>query len=270
MTQQKTLKIIHFASTIWFMLCTGYILALALRLAGKSWWFIASLSGYSTLLAFLLISLYLFAVYRGVARSQKSQVEHPLTTSVYYLIFYDVSPFLGAVAGCLGAIGVTNLTHALLLTAGGALWGTFLVWIIIDPATGLIEMMLPASRKHRQNRLRRAAVARQREKQARRRLFEQIEARDQEEKTYWNKILQPYADNLARLVDNKNALHRNTEARVVDIGLSAWQMGGLNCMRQLHEMALENCNNRHRNEPISDYISIWWDGVGTWRDPALG
>ena len=104
MSWKKTSKLVHFFSTIWFVLSAAYVFVLVLLQAGKSWWVITSLSSYSVLMAFLLISLYLFAVFRGVSRSQKSLIEHPLTTSVYYSFFYDVSPFLGALAGGFGAI----------------------------------------------------------------------------------------------------------------------------------------------------------------------
>jgi len=91
-------KWLHFASTGWFMLCVGYILVSALRQAGVHWWVIFSLSGFSAIFVFLLIGLYLFAIFRGVDRNQKIEIEHPLTNTNYYLAFYDISPLLGGFA----------------------------------------------------------------------------------------------------------------------------------------------------------------------------
>src|SRR4030042_6111558 len=144
MNRQNILKLIHFASTAWFVLSVSFMLVLALRQAGKSWWVIISLSGYTAPIVFLLMCLYLFAIFRGAARSQKIEIEHPLTTSFYYAVFYDVSPFLGTFAGALAAIQGSSTSYYLLVAATGCFWATFLVWIIVDPAAGLLEMLSPA------------------------------------------------------------------------------------------------------------------------------
>lgn len=272
MSRLNTLKLTHFASTAWFTLSAGYILVSALRQAGFHWWVIFSLSGYSALLVFLLISLYLFAIFRGVARDQKTEIEHPLTTSIYYLVLYDVSPFLGALAGCLGMIGVNKVGQFMSGVALGTLGATFLIWILIDPAAGLIEMLLPSVREHRRDRLAQAKAMREKERLAKQRLLAQVQTEEQLELIRWAEILQPYAEKLAALMTNVNTSggigeHKETEA--VDVGVNAWQMGGRNCMRQLHSMAMEMCKRRCRNTTIIDYISIWWDGIGTWRSQWL-
>lgn len=264
MVRRNRLKLVHFASTLWFALSAGYLLVLGLLQTGKSWWVIVSLSGYSTLIAFLLISLYLFSVFRGVARSQKTAAEHPLTTSVYYLVFYDISPFLGTLAGALSGIGITKVSQYTMLAATGSLWATFLVWIVIDPLLGSIEMLLPSSRKHRRGRLAQAKAMRQQERLAARRLLSEARSREELERTRWNETLRPYAEKLAALAWSAEAGANWKEAEAVDIGVSAWQMGGLNCMRQLHSMAMDICKQTHP-DTITDYISIWWDGIGSWR-----
>jgi hypothetical protein len=123
------MRLVHFSSTAWFIVCVGYILVLALRQAGFHWWVIFSLSGHSALLIFFLISLYLFAIFRGIGRSQKIEVEHPLTSTNYYMVFYAVAPFLGGLAGDLGMIGESRISQFLLGIALGTLGATFLVWI---------------------------------------------------------------------------------------------------------------------------------------------
>ena len=76
--RRKTLRSVHLAGTVWFMLCVGYILIVALRQAGVRWWVLFSLSGHGVLIAFVLTSLYLFAMFRGISSSQMHQIEHPL------------------------------------------------------------------------------------------------------------------------------------------------------------------------------------------------
>ena len=83
MFERNKLASIHFVSTAWFILCVGYIGILALRQAGVNWWILFSLTGYGVLIALVLISLYLFAIFRGISSSQKVKVEHPLTCTAF-------------------------------------------------------------------------------------------------------------------------------------------------------------------------------------------
>jgi len=267
MSRRKALKLVHFASTAWFTLSAGYMLVWALRQAGFHWWVIFSLSGHSALIVFMLVCLYLGAMYRGVTRSQKTEIEHPLTTSVYYSVFYDVTPFLGALAGGLSGIGVSKATLYLLMIAAGSFWGTFLVWIIVEPAAGLIEMLLPSSRQHRRKRLAQARAAKKEEQLERQRLLAEIEAEEEVERAPWAELLPLYAEKLAALLANGGVAEERRETKAVDIGVKAWQIGGLNCMQQLHSMAMDLCKERNHDSKVIDYISIWWDGIGSWRSP---
>ena len=147
-------KWLHFASTGWFILCVGYILVSALRQTGLHWWVIFSLSGYSAIFVFLLIALYLFAIFRGVDRNQKIEIEHPLTNTNCYAVFYDISPLLGGFAGCVGSVGVSRVSGLVIGIALGTLVTTFLMWIVVDPTIAFIEKQLPAGRKRRLERFR--------------------------------------------------------------------------------------------------------------------
>jgi hypothetical protein len=236
--------------------------------AGRSWWVIVSLSGYGMVIFLGLMTLYLFAIFRGVARSRKDQVEHPLTTSSYYLFFYDISPFLGGVAGLIASLGAFRAGQSVLLVATGSLWVTFLVWIVVDPAAGTVEMFLPAARAHRRDRLARAKAARQQQQVENRRLLVEIESSEQAEKDRWARSLRPYAERLAALVsDRESTAARQSETEAVDIGLAAWRMGGIGCMKHLYSMAMELCRRQRR--PAVDCIPIWWDGIGNWRSHWL-
>ena len=265
MSRQKVLKAVHLAGMAWFVLCVCFILVLALRQAGVNWWVIFSLSGHSALLIFLLISLYLFAIFKGIDRSQKIAIEHPLTSTVYYMVFYDVSPFLGALAGCVGLIGLAKVSELLLVIALGTLATTFLVWIVVDPAIGFVERLLPTSRKHRLERLAQVRAMRQKRQEERRRLLADILAREEQDRRRREQVLGAPAGRLAELLTSNR---RQVEGEAVGIGVDAWRMGGLSCMRQLHAMAMDVCRQKYQDKRIVDYISVWWDGIGSWRTPA--
>jgi hypothetical protein len=263
------LKKIHFISTAWFFCAAAYFFLFSLRQAGQSWWVIISLSSYSTSLVFLLGSLYLFAIYRGMARSQKIETEHPITTSFYYMVFYVISPLLGGLAGAIGGIPNARLRNYFLVVAVGTFWVTFIVWIIIDPAAGLFEMLLPASSRHREERLLEAEARRRQEQITKQRILTEVERAEKLEQSHWEKVLQPYAQELARLLAEIDDNRNSTENHVVNIGLTAWRIGGLGCMRKLLSMAADVCEKQRSASKCEDYIAIWWDGIGGWRSDLL-
>jgi large-conductance mechanosensitive channel len=267
----RTLKSIHLASTGWLILCVVYILVLSLRQAGVHWWIIFSLSGHSALIIFILISLYLFAILRGVSRAQAIELEHPLTSTNYYKGFYVTAPFLGGLAGCLGIIGTDDIAQFAAGIALGTFMATFLVWVILDPATGFIEMMfLPASRKHRAERIAQAKTERENKQKNRERLLAEILVKEESNRHQWQQVLKPQAEKLAAVLSAKEPDLKNAECDAVEIGLKAWQIGGLNCMRELHNMAIAILKQNNKNENyIIDYIPFWWDGIGSWRAPSL-
>ncbi|MHC4396301.1 MAG: hypothetical protein ACYS1A_11670 [Planctomycetota bacterium] len=272
MSQRKTLKLVHFGGTFWFILCVGYILALTLRQAGFHWWVIFSLSGHSALLIFLLISLYLFAIFRGAGRSQKIEAEHPLTSTNQYTVFYLITPVLGGLAGWLGMIGTDTVGQFLMGIALGTFGTTFLVWVILDPVTGMLEIVLPVSRKHRAERLVQAKAQKEQRLKNRKRLIAEIMAREEQDRDRWQRILQPEAEKLAGLLiaDRSDFIKKRAERKAVDIGVNAWQIGGLSCMQQLHDMTMNLCQKKHKELTVIDYVSSWWDGVGRWQNPSLG
>lgn len=271
MSVRRILKLIHFASTAWFMLCIGYILALALRQAGVRWWVMFSLTGHSVVIVLLLISIYLFAIFKGVSRKQEV-VEHPLTSANYYMFLYGVSPFLGALAGCIGMIGVNNrVSQYLLGIALGTLGATFLVWVLVDPVTGVLEvLLLPVSRKHRAERLAQAKAQREEKQKERKHLLAKVLAEEQLDQQSWQQVLKPHAEKLAELLTTKGIDFGKAEREAIDMGINAWQTGGLSCMRQLRDMAIEVYKKKYQDSMIVDYVSSWWDGIGSWRNPSLG
>jgi len=270
MSGRRTLGSIHIAGTGWFILSAGYILVLALRQAGIRWWVIFSLSGHSILIILLLISLYVFATVRGISRALTIEIEHPLTATIYYRLFYVTAPFLGGLAGCMGAIGTDRVDQFLAVTAVGTFATTFLVWVMVDPVTGFLEMLLvPASQRHRRRRLTKARAERKKRQKERERLLAEVLAKEESDRRRWQEVLRPQAEKLARLLTADRADFKQAEREAVDIGLKAWQMGGLSCMQQLRDMAIAISKENGQNREIVDYIPFWWDGIGTWRVSSL-
>ncbi|UCF14322.1 MAG: hypothetical protein JSW59_12985 [Phycisphaerales bacterium] len=269
MRQRDELKLVHIASTVWFILCVGYILILELRQVGANWLVVFSLSGHGVLIVLVLVSLYLFAIFRGISSSQNVQVEHPLTSTGYYAAFYVTTPLLGSLAGCLGMIGVTTVGRFLTGIAMGTLLVTFIVWVIVDPALGVVELLLPASRKHRVQRLAEAKALRELKQRDRENLLARALAKEDSSRRSWHEVLHPQAEALARLLTDEAADIKRAEREAVGIGVDAWQTGGLTCMRELHNMAIDLCQKSDRKDDVVDHITYWWDGIGNWRATPL-
>jgi len=272
MIPRRALRRIHLLSTIWFIACIGYILVLVLRGRGLRWWLIFSLSGPYALVVFLLVSLYLFALYRGMGEAQKIEIEHPLTTTGYYMALYVAAPLLGGLAGVLGMAGVTQPLRFLFLlgVALGTLGTTFVVWVGIDPVVGMLEMLLPASRKHRTERLAQAEAERRARQEKRDHLLAEAIAREERDHQRWQQKLQEEAQKLAALLTCRAEDFARAEREAVDIGATAWRLGGLSCMRYLRDMAIRAYKERGSHGTPTDYLSYWWDGIGDWRRPSLG
>ena len=270
MSARRALKLIHLVSTVWFMLCVGCIVVTALRQAGFRWWLIFSLSGHSVLAVFLLISLYLFALFRGVGGAQHIKVEHPLTSTPYYMGLYVAAPLLGGLAGVVGMMGVHSTSRFLLGIAFGTLGTTFAVWVIVDPVAGMVEMFLPVSRKHRAERLARVEAARRARHERREQLLAEAFAREAQERQRWEERLKPHAEQLATLLATDASGLQSAEQQALDLGAVAWRLGGLTCMRQLRDMAIAISKESRGEQKVVDYVSYWWDGIGDWRRPSLG
>ena len=260
-------KAAHVISTIWFIVCLAYLLITALREAGFRWWVIFSLSGYSAVFVFLLVSLYLFALFRGVSRDQQIEPEHPLTCSDYYMMLYAAGPLLGGIAGCLSSIGLGDGAEFIRRMALGTFVATFVVWVILDPGLALVEGLLPASRGHRAARLAREEAERRDREAKRQQVLTGVLEAEQTHRRIWEQALAPYAQELSVLLATDADGFSAARARAIEIGAEAWRLGGIGCMRQLREMTLSLGKGRSANEPVVDYLSYWWDGIGTWRGP---
>ena len=254
----------------WFVLSVAYILVFALRQAKIEWWVIFSLAGHSAVVVFLFVSIYLFALYRGVARTKKTEREHPFTQQSSYMLFYYLSPLLGGMAGAYAMMGVPVLKEFLLGIAVGTLGATFLVWIVVDPLISLTEMLLPASRQHRRQRLAQAKAIREQKQQERQNLLARLEKEETEQLDKLRLTLKPLAIRLAHILVHNSDLDRQKQFAVIDLGVKAWQLGGKEGMKLLHEMAIEQYRDTCRESSgLIDLISQWWDGIGSWKDTPL-
>lgn len=260
------LKFFHIAGTFWLSSCAAFLLIVALRQAGAGWWVIFSVGGFSGIAFLLLVSVYLFAIFRGVVRKQLSQ-EHPFTSSGFYLLFYDSTPFLGTLAGLISAQAVVaaGVLEWLSLAAEGALTMTFLVWIIGDPLLGLVETLLPSCAAARRERLAAEAENRRRRQENRQRLLEQIQLSRQTEQEQWSQQLQPLAEKILTSLQ-QNATRDRVRHQAIELGACAWQQGGVKCMQ--HLLSLVNRLAREKGMPLPP-LAFWWDGIGNWRRPSL-
>ncbi len=260
-------KVLHVLSTAWFITCLAFLLVVALRERGVNWWVIFSLSGYSVVLVFVLVSLYLFALFRGVSRTQHLQPEHPLTCSKQYMMLYAAGPFLGGLAGCLSGLGLEGGGEFIHRTTIGTFGMTFAFWVILDPTIAVVEGLLPASRQHRAQRMARYEAERQDREARRQKVLAEVLEKEKKHRALWEQTLRPYAQELAALMRTDIDGFAKARSRAVEIGAEAWRLGGIACMRQLHEMVVSPHGSPAADGPVTDYLSYWWDGIGTWRGP---
>lgn len=265
MTSKKFLKRIHVCGTLWFLLCAATLLIFSLYHAGFEWWLIFSISGYSAVLLLFTVTIYLFAVYQGVVRHQTA-IEHPLSTSLYYTAMYDLAPFLGALAGLISLPFETQWELTLNTIAEGTLITTFLVWIIFDPAIGLVETFLPASAAHRKQRLAYMHQQKQHQKEEGQKLLRELECKEKSLQSDWTMIFEPMAKEAAQLLCSPKAPTADVRARIIELGAIAWKAGEITCMRYFHQMILNHLMTSDQ-KPAIDYPAVWWDGIGTWRKP---
>jgi hypothetical protein len=268
MNYKKMLRAFHLAGTVWFMLCLVYLLVLVLRQAGFNWWAIFTLSGHLVLLVMLLVSLYLFSIFRGASDSITLQNEHPLTSSVYYMAFYVCAPLLGGAVGLFVMFQETKFEAIFSGIALATMATTFLTWVVVDSTAGSLEMLTPDARKHRSARLADMKLKKQQHEEHRKQLLADIEKQEQKNIQLWQEALASQAARIAELLDVRTDV-TNTQQEAIKIGVEAWRMGGLACMKKLHNMASEAFSRRYIGQQYVDYVSVWWDGVGTWRNQPL-
>ncbi len=269
MPQTRILQKLHFISTLWFALSVIFIVALSLYQAGYNWFIIFSLSGYSIGLLYPIIAFYILAVFKGTQRAEEPEIEHPLTNTAIYNIFYSLCPLLGACSGLFSfQVGIGKSEFILNLSVA-TLIVTFMVWIIIDPLVTVIENNIPGAHEHRQKRQEAERLEQERLARERDELLQEMKVKEENEKTMLTEYLKPYATQLSDLITNNRFRFENDHIVIQagEIGLIAWQRGGMEGMKLLQDLTLTNLPESPPNSYISakDIISIWWDGIGDWK-----
>jgi hypothetical protein len=265
---QKGLKNLHLAGTLWFILCASFLLVMALRKYGYDWLIIFSLSGHYLVVLFVLMSVYLFALFRGSKAIESHAKEHPLTSSEYYMVLYIGAPLLGAFAGLLHARLYEQSTNDFLLSVAlGTFYVTLGSWVILDPIIASLETFTPQGRVHRAKRLELQKAERQEKQRNRDALLELLIQKERENEANWTQTLTPYVPELCNLLNTTQSGWQEAEQRAAEIAVEAWRLGGLSCMQYLHQKALAAYQKEHPNHQVSDYLMNWWDGIGAWRNP---
>jgi len=112
-----------------------------------------------------------------------------------------------------------------------------------------------------------AEAQRRARQEKREQLLAEAFAREKREQQQWQNQLRPQAERLAALLTCAASDLARAEQEAVDLGAEAWRMGGLDCMRQLHDMTIAVSRERGQ-ERTDDYVASWWDGIGDWRKPS--
>ena len=265
---KQGIKNLHLAGTVWFVLSVGFILAKGLRKAGYDWLVIFSLTGPMAVTLFVLVSLYLFALYRGGKPAQGQTEEHPLTTSEYYLVLYISAPLMGAIAGVLHAtLYPQSLVDSVLSITLATFYVTFVSWVILDPILASLETFTPQGRIHRIKRLEKQRAERLERQANRDALLELLIQKEKENEALWIQTLIQYVPELCDLLNTSQSEYKNAERRAAEIAIEAWRLGGLACMQFLHSRTLAVYQERYPARLSADYIINWWDGIGAWQNP---
>jgi hypothetical protein len=244
---RRVLKILHVASTGWFMLAVVYLLILQLRQAGFEWWVIFSLSGNGAAMGFLLVSVYVHTLFGNTRRDTEQSIEHPLTNSGPYVVLYSLIPFMGTLAGLQSIFSADDAQQVVMAAAVGSLGATFFFWIILDPAINFSEMLLPASRAHRLARHAQAKAEREQKQRESMQLLADLEEQEKARERQWQEALGIEAKELAALAMQAVNGDTSAESTAIETGLRAWQYGGLSCMQKLREMASDICRSKGLN-----------------------
>ena len=263
MKLERHLKIWHVIATVQFAVSAALAVFWWLGETGLSWSGILSLSVQGLAVLVLAVLVYAFAVSVG-AVGERIEDEYPLTASVTYRLFYVVTPILGGLVAGTDYLMAEGLRQVLRGWALGTLVAACAVWLVLDPVLSLVERALPQSRRLRALR---AAQKKKRQEAVRRRRLERLEgirARRERVRRQLEPTLEKRAARLSEL------LARSSEDPTIgfdegaSIGVDTWRIGGIELMKELFELAVENCRRQGR-EDLSSLLDYWSDGIGEWR-----
>ncbi|MBE0535406.1 MAG: hypothetical protein IH624_07020 [Phycisphaerae bacterium] len=264
MDNTECLQKVRRLGRVWFYFCTGCLLVWPVLFTGEDGSYVFSAMRSGTVLVCVLAGLAAAVTLHRFSGGRRDDREHPITNSGGYTLFYSISPLVGGVAGGLVAAGGSEPQYYAGWIAAGSYLAGVLVWLLATPLLYAAEMLLPSSRRHRAARLACARTMRRQAHSAKERALAELEATELKKLETWNHLLQPRARELAGLaITGPTALERN-RGKIVDIGIEAWQIGGVSCMRHLHAMAAEVSKKESGDTKSIDLIVPCWDGIGNW------
>jgi hypothetical protein len=259
---KRIFKLLHLAGMIWFFFSVFILALTAMKQSGQRWWIVIPLSGYSVLIVLMVVSMQFFTTLRAGKISAAN--EHPLTTSQYYLVFYDAAPLLGAILGSIIAMDTYNIYQYLLTLVMGSMFMTFFTWVVADPLLQAGEKYLPSSRKLRHERIEKIRAENKKRQEANDRLLAQLHTDSDREERMWQEKLEPAATELSELLASQGWSEEG-KMQIVEYGMKAWQTGGLECMKQMHDLTLEKYRQKYSDMQPVEMLGTWWDGIGSWR-----
>ena len=95
----------------------------------------------------------------------------------------------------------------------------------------------------------------QKESLAKKHALAEAEASQAKKLKIWDKALATKAKELAALSITSLAVLEQNRGRIVDVGVAAWQLGGLGCMRHLHSMAVQAAMQDSRDTRSMEFVS---------------
>lgn len=263
---ERRLSILHGAATFQLAASTALVIFWTLKAAGFNWLALFSLSVQGVMVVGLGVLVYGFAAFRG-AVGRRTSVEFPLTGSYPYRAYYLVTPVLGGFVCGIDYLMAEGLVEGLRGFALGTVITTFVVWVLTDPFIGIIESLLPASRRLRAGRRALQLEARERHTRRNRELLSRLREEKQARLAVLKPVVERHRDRLVRVLeDSRWDPDAGIEAGA-SIGFELWRLDGIDCMKEMYSSVMQSCPRSADGYPAS-HLEYWWDGIGEWRQES--
>lgn len=263
---ERRLSILHGAATLQLAGSTALVIFWTLKGAGFNWLALFSLSVQGVMVVGLGVLVYGFAAFLG-AVGRRTSVEFPLTGSYPYRTYYLVTPMLAGFASGIDYLLAEGLIEGLRGFALGTVITAFVVWVVTDPFIGIIESLLPASRRLRSQRRALQLEARERRTRRNRELLSRLKGEKQARLSALEPVLARYRDRLVHILEDSR---RDPDAGIeagAAIGFELWRLDGIDCMKEMYSSIMQSCGRSADGYPAS-HLEYWWDGIGEWRQES--
>lgn len=263
---ERRLSIFHGAATFQLAGSAALVIFWTLKDAGFNYLALFSLSVQGVMVVGLGVLVYGFAAFRG-AVGRRTSVEFPLTGSYPYRTYYLVTPVLGGFMSGIDYLLAEGLVEGLRGLALGTVITAFVVWVVTDPIIGIIESLLPASRRRRSQRRALQVAAREERTRRNRDLLSRLREDKQARLSALEPVLARHRDRLVRILeDSRWDADAGIEAGAT-IGFELWRLDGIDCMKEMYSSIVQSCGRSADGYPAS-HLEYWWDGIGEWRQES--